>query len=250
MSFNPYLTEVRYGVKQDQCFVVMPFSQPWSTPIWDDIRETCSAEGVAAVRGDDRLGGNILNDIWIALNESRVIVVDTTGLNPNVMYELGLAHALKKDVILLAQRQEEIPFDLRVFRHILYSTTGDGRVAFRRTLSEYLSDLFFRGPDNFERVLRGDDFVLLFLSTGGTCRCAMANVITRYLLASNRSQESVEEGPLGLKPMSAALSEVSCPQMSNLAQSVVLKQLGIEGKHHKTVMLSGCSSRNTKISAG
>ena len=151
------------------------------------------------------------------------------------MYELGLAHALKKDVILLAQRQDEIPFDLKVYRHILYDTSDNGRVILRRNLAGYLTDLFFRGPDNFGKVIKDDDFVLLFLSNGGTCRCAMSNVITRYLLASTKTQESIEEGPPNLKPMSAALSDMSRPQMSDLAQSVVLKQLGVDGSRHRTL---------------
>ena len=70
MNFNPYLSDVLHNVKHDQCFVVMPYSQPWSVPIWEDINATCSAEGVTAVRGDYQLGSNILDDIWKALNES------------------------------------------------------------------------------------------------------------------------------------------------------------------------------------
>ena len=43
-----------------------------------------------------------------------------TGRNPNVFYEVGYAHALQKEVILLTQDADDIPFDLRVHNHIVY----------------------------------------------------------------------------------------------------------------------------------
>jgi hypothetical protein len=47
-------------------------------------------------------------------------LADLTGKNPNVFYELGLAHALAKPVVLVAETMEDIPFDLRALRIILY----------------------------------------------------------------------------------------------------------------------------------
>jgi protein-tyrosine-phosphatase len=232
MSFNPYLDFGSPAVKQDQCFIVMPYGQPWSGPVWDDIRRLCESEGLSAVRGDDRLGSNILSDIWRDLHKSRAIIVDVTGNNPNVMYELGLAHALKKDVILLAQTADDIPFDLRVFRHILYDPGDAGRPALGRQLTRCLAELFLR--DNFDRIIGPEHFVLIFLSTGGTCRCAMSNVIARHLLAQEKSQQAVEDGPPGLKTLSVAQADRSLPQMSPGAQKMV-RRLGLDGSRHKTL---------------
>jgi len=47
-----------------------------------------------------------------------VLLADLTGKNPNVFYELGLAHALAKPVILIAETLDDIPFDLRALRVI------------------------------------------------------------------------------------------------------------------------------------
>jgi len=231
MRFNPYMDGGVYTVKQDQCFIVMPYGATWSDAVLNEIKACCASQRLRAIRGDEGLDSNVLIGIWRELNESRAIIVDVTGNNSNVMYELGLAHALKKDVILLAQSAHDIPFDLKVYRHILYRPGDAGSLA--RQLSPYLSELFLR--DNFGRTIGPGDFVLLFLSTGGTCRCAMSNTITRYLLSADKSQQSVEDGPVGLKPMSVAQIEGSLPQMSPGAQEVIRERLRIDGGRHKTV---------------
>ncbi|NTU74475.1 hypothetical protein HGB07_10215, partial [Candidatus Roizmanbacteria bacterium] len=45
---------------------------------------------------------------------------DLTGKNPNVFYELGLAHALAKPAILIAESMDDVPFDLQSLRHLVY----------------------------------------------------------------------------------------------------------------------------------
>jgi len=52
-----------------------------------------------------------------------VIVADVSGKNPNVNYELGLAHAFGKPAVIISQRAEDVPFDYRHLRVIIYDTT-------------------------------------------------------------------------------------------------------------------------------
>jgi len=56
----------------------------------------------------------IMQQIWVYILNARVLIAELTGKNPNVFYELGLAHAQGKDVILLTQSINDVPFDLRV----------------------------------------------------------------------------------------------------------------------------------------
>jgi hypothetical protein len=42
------------------------------------------------------------------------------------MYELGLAHAVQKPVVPIVQSVEDLPFDMRHLRHIVYSTKKIG----------------------------------------------------------------------------------------------------------------------------
>jgi nucleoside 2-deoxyribosyltransferase len=61
-------------------------------------------------------------------------VADCTGRNPNVFYEIGLAHALGKPVILITQNSEDIPFDVTHIRYIQYEFTPRGMERFEQKL--------------------------------------------------------------------------------------------------------------------
>nr|VFJ94276.1 MAG: TPR repeat-containing protein [Candidatus Kentron sp. H]VFJ94781.1 MAG: TPR repeat-containing protein [Candidatus Kentron sp. H]VFK01275.1 MAG: TPR repeat-containing protein [Candidatus Kentron sp. H] len=106
----------------DMCFVLMPFhpdfDNQWKLVIDPAIREA----GLAPWRGDDEhLGTNIImRDITKSISEARLIIADLTGRNPNVMYELGLAHAAKKPVIMVIQEGEDAPFDVNYVRYLKY----------------------------------------------------------------------------------------------------------------------------------
>jgi hypothetical protein len=52
--------------------------------------------------------------------------VDFSGKNPNVFYEVGIANTLGKHVIPITQHMEDIPFDLRHHRVILYLNNKEG----------------------------------------------------------------------------------------------------------------------------
>jgi hypothetical protein len=58
--------------------------------------------GITAVRGDDQpLTVPLLQKIADYIRQADVVVADCSGRNPNVFYELGLAHALDKPVVLI-----------------------------------------------------------------------------------------------------------------------------------------------------
>ncbi|HYO13354.1 MAG TPA: hypothetical protein VE685_09195 [Thermoanaerobaculia bacterium] len=103
------------------CFIVMPFSREWSDAVQSLIRRSCETEGVSAIRGDDLFKPtDILDDIWQGIAGADFVIADITDRNPNVLYELGLAHAIAKPVVILSQLAEDIPVDLATRRVILY----------------------------------------------------------------------------------------------------------------------------------
>jgi hypothetical protein len=63
-----------------------------------------------------------MRDVVTGISKSSVVLAELTGKNPNVFYELGLAHAYSKPVIMLAQAKDAIPSDLQGLRWILYET--------------------------------------------------------------------------------------------------------------------------------
>ncbi len=105
----------------DICFVIMPFGG-WNNHYYLDIfRPAIEDAGLTPRRADDIFRpGTIVNDIWACTKEAKIILADLTGKNANVLYELGLAHAIAKPAILVTESIEDIPFDLRALRVIEY----------------------------------------------------------------------------------------------------------------------------------
>jgi hypothetical protein len=104
-------------------FVIMPFDAELNEVYSAFIVPTLDEIGYSVLRADDLYGQrNILRDIVESISKSDLIVADLTGLNPNVFYELGVAHGLQKPVILMTQNIDELPFDLRQYRVVIYQT--------------------------------------------------------------------------------------------------------------------------------
>jgi hypothetical protein len=111
------------GSTKPKAFVIMPFDKEFDDIYKALINPALEAAGYAVFRADDLLShNNILRDIVSSIISSQLIVADLTGANPNVFYEVGLAHALKKRVVLLTQDVSEVPFDLRSYRMVQYDT--------------------------------------------------------------------------------------------------------------------------------
>jgi hypothetical protein len=66
------------------------------------------------------------------------LIADCTGRNPNVFYEIGIAHTVGRKVILISQHADDMPFDLAHIRRIAYEYTPRGMAAFEETLRKTL----------------------------------------------------------------------------------------------------------------
>lgn len=108
--------------KSNQIFVLTPFSDA-EKETFAVMRSTLIESGFQVFRGDETKRSDILQHVVKSMIESQIIIANLNGRNPNVMYELGIAHMLDKPVILTAKVPasiEEIPFDLRAKNIILY----------------------------------------------------------------------------------------------------------------------------------
>lgn len=109
----------------DTCFIMMPFANPIGT-YYDKIYKTAIEKaGLIPIRADNEIfgTGKIIDQIWTGINSAKVLIAELTGRNPNVFYELGLAHALKKPVVLTSSNEGDVPFDLHHIRVIYYDVT-------------------------------------------------------------------------------------------------------------------------------
>jgi hypothetical protein len=135
-----------------KAFVIMPFGGSFDAIYNLFIAPILTEIGYEVFRADDICHQrNILQDVIEAIIDSNLIIADLTGCNPNVFYELGIAHAMEKSVILLTQSIDELPFDLRSYRVILYnplfSEIENAKQSLRQTAGEaYAGRLLFSNP--------------------------------------------------------------------------------------------------------
>lgn len=123
-------------------FVVMQFTDQFDDLFDEVIRPVCKSLDVEAYRASDIYRpGVIFQDILQGLDESSVVIADVTPPNPNVFYELGYSHALRKPVILLAERGTPLPFDISGYRAIFYDNTIGGKSAVEADLRRHLSSI-------------------------------------------------------------------------------------------------------------
>jgi len=114
--------------RRPNAFIAMQFSEPYNEVYRDAIRPLVAEIGFEPFRVDEATGpGIILNDIWARITEASVVIAEVSEANPNVYYEVGVAHALRKPTVLLAQRGTKLPFDLGPHRCIFYDNSIPGR---------------------------------------------------------------------------------------------------------------------------
>lgn len=120
---------------------MMPFDAVFS-PVYDSIRQAAGNVGLRCRRADDIWeNAAIIQDVVALIDRSRVVVCDCSGRNPNVFYEAGIAHTLGREVILITQNEQDIPFDLRHLRYIRYLNNAEGREALTNALQAGLQTI-------------------------------------------------------------------------------------------------------------
>lgn len=101
-------------------FVITPFNDDFLA-LYEELKRVFGEDFNFKNAGDLDNQRNILQDIVEGIYNAQVIIADLTGLNANVFYELGLAHAMNKKVIIITQDIGELPFDIKSYRANEYS---------------------------------------------------------------------------------------------------------------------------------
>ncbi|RLG32813.1 hypothetical protein DRN98_04765, partial [Methanosarcinales archaeon] len=124
---RPFLREVPKR-KRLKVFVVMPFKPEFDDIYYLGIQEVVAKMGGVCERADEiEYVGGVIEKIYDSIKTADLIIGEITTPNPNVYYEIGFAHALGKPVILLTKNVGNTPFDLRGYRHVIYSNIVDLR---------------------------------------------------------------------------------------------------------------------------
>lgn len=136
--------------------VLMPFKTELDDIFEIGIREVCEGLGARCERLDNQVYTDTIHKrITSQIITADLVIADVIGCNPNVLYEVGLAHAHGKHVVLLVQDAAQIPFDLEPHNHIVY---GGRIVTLREKLRRHVSGLIGApgaSPHGVLRALEG-----------------------------------------------------------------------------------------------
>ena len=133
--------QVLNRILRPHCFVAMPYTRKF-LDVFATIRTTVEEYGYKVIRIDqERFVGSILEEIWDQIRRADLILADLTDNNPNVLYELGIAHALSKPSLLVAHTTKGslptgTPFDLRAHRILAYKNPDSLSLQLKSHLSE------------------------------------------------------------------------------------------------------------------
>ncbi len=157
---NPIFSTRNYPSQDDDlsCFAIMPFHDDVIQEVYTEYtKPTIEEAGIKCIRGDDIFStSSIMEDIFAAICRANVIIGEFTGRNPNVLYEAGIAHTLGKPLIGITQNIEDVPFDLRSIRHIVYKTTPSGLKQFKEALKNTLSAVMSQKYEMYPQVFSED----------------------------------------------------------------------------------------------
>ncbi|MGB2770274.1 MAG: hypothetical protein WBC88_11165, partial [Candidatus Zixiibacteriota bacterium] len=128
-------------VKEPFAFVLMPFRpQEFDQRIYFDIiKPTVERQlGICCIRSDEETKPGVINNqIFTMIRKAKLIIAETTSRNPNVFYEIGMAHAFNKDVFIFnSSSKKELPFDITTVRAVFYDDYED----LKKKLIENLKD--------------------------------------------------------------------------------------------------------------
>jgi HEAT repeats len=147
------------------CFVLMPFSAEFDAVYESAIRPGVASSGhFSCSRADDVFGPRpIMADVWRSIQRADLVLADLTGRNPNVLYELGLAHAIQKPAILISQSMDDVPFDLRGIRCLVYRSDRHLRDDLKERLAAAIREYLLDSEDSSERLT---DYIVFSPVTG------------------------------------------------------------------------------------
>jgi hypothetical protein len=133
-----------------KCFVIMPILEPGTVEhteyraLYDTvIRPPVVEAGYEVIRADDVTRGGAINaDIIERLATADLVVADLSGLNPNVFYELGIRHSLRRHgtIMIINTARSAKPFDLQAYRMVEFSPDLLGYEKLREALIKFIKN--------------------------------------------------------------------------------------------------------------
>src|SRR5262249_21719144 len=133
-------TAGRESEAKPHVFVAMPFSDEFDDIYYYAIEPAVNAAGFLCERADTRsFSGDILDWLKGRIQTAALVIADLTTANPNVYLEVGYAWGFKRPTILLTRDLNDLKFDVRGQRCVIYKRIRDLEENLKRELAEMAS---------------------------------------------------------------------------------------------------------------
>jgi hypothetical protein len=123
-------------------FIAMPFDPSFNDVYKDAILPAIRESKLVPYRVNElKVNSDIVQDIEQGIKNAAIVLADFTNKNSNVFYEVGFARAIGKNLISATQKREDVPFDLRQRRYIIYKNTPSGLGIFKREIKLWINEI-------------------------------------------------------------------------------------------------------------
>jgi hypothetical protein len=156
-------------------FVLMPFKAKLETVYSKHMKRLAEELGLRMLRADELFSPRpFMAKVWDGICAANVILADCTEKNPNVFYEIGIAHTVGKKVVLITRSDKDIPSDIKHFDYIHYNYDPEGVEALIARLRTYLDAHFSSAARNeaYDRVAGSFSEPQRDDTVGRTIRCS------------------------------------------------------------------------------
>lgn len=127
MAVAPVFGRPRQPDEKIDVFVLMPFNAKMEKVYTNHIKKLGEELGLTIRRADDIFApGPFMEKVWDGICSAQLILADCTQKNPNVFYEIGMAHTVGKKVVLITRSEKDIPSDIKHYDYIPYVYDPEG----------------------------------------------------------------------------------------------------------------------------
>lgn len=126
-----------YIIDEKLVFYLTSYSQIYEST-YITCKDVCKNMSLTLLRGDEiETTGDILSQTIRYIVKASLIIANIDGKNPNVFYELGIAHTLGKKVMLISKRDSDSPFDIRQNRTLFFSNDSELKVLLPESIKKF-----------------------------------------------------------------------------------------------------------------
>lgn len=186
-----YLNKKRL-IDRKKCFFVMPYNDKCNST-YAHLSDALRKHDYTPIRVDFIPSSQtIMHNVLEELTTSNYVIVDISGENPNVFYELGIAHVFKdvRNVILIKDKDTKAPTDITHIRYTEYSK--ENYMLLEETIIKMLEEMSY--ITELELALSGvglinaaDDTDYIFSVLENGLNREQLSIITKVLTNDTRS---------------------------------------------------------------